>query len=135
MPRQPILSDSAPRPLGPYSQAVRASNAIYLSGQTPTDPSTGRLVDGDVAAQAGRAFDNLAAVCQAAGGSFADVVRIGVYLTDLGDFESVNAVMAGYFDEPYPARTTIGVAALPKGARVEIDAIVVLPETGTSTSP
>lgn len=127
MARQQIHSDHAPAAIGPYSQAVRSAGTVYLSGQTPLDPATGRLVDEGISGQARQAFDNLAEVCRAAGGSFDDVVRIGLYLTDLGDFEAVNAVMADYFETPYPARTTIGVAALPKGARVEVDAVVVLP--------
>lgn len=127
MPRQPIHSDSAPAAIGPYSQAVRADNTVYLSGQTPIDPATGQLVEGDIQAQARRAFDNLKAVCEAAGGSFDDIVRVGLYLTDLGQFAAVNAVMADYFEEPYPARSTIGVAALPKDSAFEVDAVMVLP--------
>lgn len=126
MPRQPIHSDHAPAAIGPYSQAVRAGNTIYLSGQTPIDPATGQLVEGDIQAQARRAFDNLKAVCEAAGGSFDDIVRVGLYLTDLGQFAAVNAVMADYFEEPYPARSTIGVAALPKDSAFEVDAVMVL---------
>jgi reactive intermediate/imine deaminase len=126
MPRQPIHSDHAPAAIGPYSQAVRAGNTVYLSGQTPLDPATGMPVGGDIALQARRALDNLKAVCKAAGGSFDDVVRIGLYLTDLGNFAAVNAVMAEYFSAPYPARSTIEVAGLPKGADFEIDAIMVL---------
>ena len=124
--RQPIHSDSAPAAIGPYSQAVRAGNTVYLSGQTPLDPSTGVLVEGDIATQARRAFHNLKAVCEAAGGSFDHVVRVGLYLTDLGDFAAVNAVMAEYFSQPYPARSTIEVAGLPKGAAFEVDAVMVL---------
>jgi reactive intermediate/imine deaminase len=126
MPRQPIHSDHAPAAIGPYSQAVRAGNTVYLSGQTPLDPATGMPVGGDITLQARRALDNLKAVCEAAGGSFDDVVRIGLYLTDLGNFAAVNAVMAEYFSAPYPARSTIEVAGLPKGADFEIDAIMVL---------
>lgn len=126
MPRQPIHSDAAPAAIGPYSQAVRHGNTVYLSGQIPLDPATGQLVDGDIAAQARRAFDNLRAVCVAAGGSFANVVRVGLYLTDLGEFAAVNAVMADYFDAPYPARSTIQVSALPRGAQFEVDAVMVL---------
>ena len=126
MPRQPIHSDRAPAAIGPYSQAVRAGNTIYLSGQTPIDPATGQLVEGDIQAQARRAFDNLKAVCEAAGGSFDDIVRVGLYLTDLGQFGEVNAVMADYFEEPHPARSTIGVAALPKDSAFEVDAVMVL---------
>jgi reactive intermediate/imine deaminase len=124
--RQPIHSDNAPAAIGPYSQAIRAGNTVYLSGQTPMDPKTGQLVEGDIAVQARRALDNLKAVCEAAGGSFDHVVRIGLYLTDLGDFATVNAVMADYFSAPYPARSTIEVAGLPKGADFEVDAIMVL---------
>lgn len=126
MTRQAIHSDQAPAAIGPYSQATRAGDTIYLSGQTPIEPATGQLVDGDIAVQARRAFDNLAAVCAAAGGSFDDIVRVGLYLTDLGQFAQVNAVMADYFSQPYPARSTIGVAALPRGAAFEVDAVMVL---------
>jgi reactive intermediate/imine deaminase len=126
MPRQPIHSDAAPAAIGPYSQAVRQGNTVFLSGQIPLDPATGQIVDGDISAQARRAFDNLKAVCEAGGGSFADIVRLGLYLTDLGQFAAVNAVMAEYFEAPYPARSTIGVSALPRGAAFEVDAVLVL---------
>ncbi len=126
MSRQPIHSDHAPAAIGPYSQAIRAGNTVYLSGQTPIDPATGALVEGDIEAQARRAFDNLKAVCEAAGGSFDDIVRVGLYLTDLGQFAAVNAVMAEYFAQPYPARSTIGVSALPKASAFEVDAVMVL---------
>ena len=126
MPRQPIHSDHAPAAIGPYSQAVRAGDTVYLSGQIPLDPASGQLVEGDIATQTRRAFDNLKAVCAAAGGSLDDVVRVGLYLTDLGQFGDVNAVMAEYFDSPYPARSTVEVSALPKGARFEVDAVMVL---------
>jgi reactive intermediate/imine deaminase len=126
MARQPIHTDLAPAAIGPYSQAVRAGNTVYLSGQTPLDPTTGVLVEGDIAVQARRALDNLKVVCEAAGGSFDRVVRIGLYLTDLGNFAAVNAVMAEYFTKPYPARSTIEVAGLPKGADFEIDAVMVI---------
>lgn len=126
MPRQPIHTDHAPAAIGPYSQAVRAGNTVYCSGQIPLDPVTGGLVQGDIAAQARRAFDNLKAVCDAAGGSFDDIVRLGLYLTDLGQFGEVNAVMADYFAAPYPARATVQVSALPKGAVFEVDAVMVL---------
>ena len=126
MPRQAIHSDQAPAAIGPYSQATRAGDTVYFSGQIPLDPATGELVGGDIAAQARRAFDNLAAVCAAAGGTLDDIVRVGLYLTDLGQFAQVNAVMAEYFRAPYPARSTIGVAALPKGAAFEVDAVMVL---------
>lgn len=126
MSRQPIHTDLAPAAIGPYSQAIRAGNTVYLSGQTPLVPGTGQMVEGDIAAQARRAFDNLQAVCRAAGGSFDQVVRVGLYLTDLSQFSAVNAVMAEYFAAPYPARSTIGVSALPKGAAFEVDAVMVL---------
>jgi reactive intermediate/imine deaminase len=126
MSRQPIHSDRAPAAIGPYSQAVRAGNIVFFSGQVPIDPATGDLVGGDIAAQARRAFDNLKAVCEAAGGSFDDVVRVGLYLTDLGQFAQVNAVMAEYFTAPYPARSTIEVSALPRGAAFEVDAVMVM---------
>lgn len=124
MPRQPIATDSAPAAIGPYSQAVRSGNQVFLSGQIPLDPTTGQLVEGDIATQSRRVFDNLAAVCAAAGGSLDQVVRVGIYLMDLGDFAAVNAVMADYFTAPYPARSTIQVSGLPRGARVEVDAIL-----------
>lgn len=126
MSRQSIHTDAAPAAIGPYSQAVRSGQTVYLSGQIPLDPATGALVEGDIAAQARRAFDNLKAVCEAAGGSLEGVVRLGLYLADLGDFATVNAVMAEYFSAPYPARSTIQVSALPKSAVVEVDAVLVL---------
>jgi reactive intermediate/imine deaminase len=125
MPRTPIHSGSAPRAIGPYSQAVRAGDALYLSGQIPLDPATGEIVQGDIATQATRVFENLEAVLAAAGATFDDVVRVGIYMTDLGNFGAVNEVMQKYFREPYPARSTIGVAALPKGVAVEVDVIAV----------
>lgn len=126
MTRQAIHSEQAPAAIGPYSQATRAGDIVFFSGQVPIDPATGNLVDGDIAAQARRAFENLKAVCEAAGGSFDHVVRVGLYLTDLGQFAQVNAVMAEYFSQPYPARSTIGVSALPRGAAFEVDAVMVL---------
>jgi len=126
MPRLPINTDRAPAAIGPYSQAIRAGDTVYLSGQIPLDPNSGLLVEGDIEAQARRAFDNLKAVCEAAGGSLDDVVRLGLYLADLGQFAAVNAVMADYFEAPYPARSTIGVASLPRGAQFEVDAVMVL---------
>ena len=126
MSRQPIHTDQAPAAIGPYSQAVRAGDSVFLSGQIPLDPATGLIVDGDIAAQVRRAFDNLRAVCAAAGGSFDEVVRLGLYLTDLDDFAAVNAVMADYFDAPYPARSTVQVSALPRGVLVEIEAVVAV---------
>ena len=126
MPRLPINTDRAPAAIGPYSQAVRRGDSVYLSGQIALDPNSGLLVEGDIDAQARRAFDNLKAVCEAAGGSLDDVVRLGLYLTDLGQFAAVNAVMADYFEAPYPARSTIGVSSLPRGAEFEVDAVMVL---------
>jgi len=126
MSRQSIHTDAAPAAIGPYSQAVRSGQTVYLSGQIPLDPATGALVEGDIATQTRRAFDNLKAVCEAAGGSLDGVVRLGLYVTDLGDFATVNAVMAEYFSAPYPARSTIQVSALPKAAVVEVDAILVI---------
>ena len=125
MPRQAIHTDHAPAAIGPYSQAVRAGGTVYFSGQIPLDPATGELVSADIATEARRVFDNLKAVCAAAGGSLDDIARIGIYLTDLSDFAAVNAVMADYFQAPFPARSTIQVAGLPKGARVEVDAVMV----------
>lgn len=125
MPRLAIHSDAAPKAIGPYSQAVRAGNTLFLSGQIPLDPATGQVIDGDIAAQAVRVFENLKAVLAAGGATFDDVVRVAIYMTDLGNFGAVNEVMARYFREPYPARATIGVAALPKGVGVEVDVIAV----------
>ena len=126
MPRTAIHSDRAPAAIGPYSQATRAGNLVFFSGQIPLDPATGNLVEGDIRVQARRAFDNLKAVCAAAGGTMDDIVRVGLYLTDLGQFGEVNAVMAEYFESPYPARSTVEVPALPKGAVFEVDAVMVL---------
>ncbi|MFZ2237659.1 MAG: RidA family protein [Dokdonella sp.] len=126
MTRTIIHSESAPAAIGPYSQAVHVGHTVYLSGQTPLDPTTGKLVDGDISDQTRRVFANLSAVCEAAGGSLKDIVRMGIFLTDLGNFAAVNAVMRELFTEPYPARSTIGVRALPVNAAVEIDAIMVI---------
>ncbi|TYT25803.1 RidA family protein [Luteimonas viscosa] len=126
MPRIPIQTDAAPSAIGPYSQATRAGNTVFFSGQIPLDPATGEVVEGGIDAQARRAFDNLKAVAAAAGGSMADIARVGLYLTDLSQFAAVNAVMAEYFESPYPARSTIEVSALPKGVLFEVDAVMVL---------
>jgi len=126
MTRKIIHSDHAPKAIGPYSQAVRCGNTVYLSGQTPIDPATGKLVEGSIEVQTTRIFENLKAVVTAAGGSFEQIARVGIYLTDLANFAEVNKVMASYFSEPYPARSTIGVSQLPLGSQVEIDAILVL---------
>lgn len=127
MPRQPIQTEKAPAAIGPYSQAVRSGQTVFLSGAIPLDPSTGEVVEGGIDAQARRAFDNLKAVCEAAGGSCDDIQRLGLYLTDLSQFAAVNAVMAEYFSAPFPARSTIEVSGLPKGVAFEVDAILVLP--------
>lgn len=126
MSRSIIATELAPAAIGPYSQAVRAGNTVYFSGQIPLDPATGALVDGDIALQTRRVFDNLTAVAEAAGGSLAQVVRVGIYVTDLANFAAVNTVMADYFKQPYPARSTIEVSGLPKGAQVEVDMVMVL---------
>ena len=126
MAKQAIQTKDAPAAIGTYSQAIRAGNTIYLSGQIPLDPKSMQLVTGDTRAEIARVFDNLAAVAAAAGGSLADAVRLTVYLTDLKNFPLVNEIMAEYFAEPYPARAAIGVAALPRGANVEVDGILVL---------
>jgi 2-iminobutanoate/2-iminopropanoate deaminase len=121
--KQAVSSSDAPKAIGPYSQAVRAGQLLFVSGQVPLDPSTGQLVNGDIAAQTRRVFDNLDAVLKAGGRSFADVVRTTVFLADMNDFAAMNEVYGQYFSEPYPARATVQVARLPKDARVEIDVI------------
>ncbi|MHC1481572.1 Rid family detoxifying hydrolase [Frateuria aurantia] len=126
MSRSIISTDQAPAAIGPYSQAVKAGSTVYFSGQIPLDPATGELVAGDVAAQAHQVFKNLTAVAAAAGGTLADFVRVGIYVTDLANFATVNAVMTEYFQAPFPARSTIEVSALPKAAQVEVDAVMVL---------
>jgi reactive intermediate/imine deaminase len=122
--RKIIQTDDAPAAIGAYSQAVRAGNLVFLSGQIPLDPGTMQLVEGDFEARARRVFDNLRAVARAAGGDLDRVVKLTVYLTDLGNFGTVNTVMADYFEEPYPARAAVGVASLPKGADVEAEAVL-----------
>lgn len=121
--RDAISAPAAPPAVGPYSHAVRAGELLYLSGQTPLDPATGALVEGDVAAQTTQVFANLRAVLAAAGRTFDDVVRATVYLVDMADFAAMNGVYGTVFDQPYPARTTVAVAALPLGARVEIELV------------
>ena len=128
MPREMINTDQAPAAIGTYSQAVKVGDTVYLSGQIPLDPATMQLVEGGMEAQIRRVFDNLAAVARASGGSLADTVKLNVFLTDLGHFALVNQIMAEYFQEPYPARAAIGVAALPRGAQVEMDAVLALDE-------
>ena len=126
MKRKVIKTDQAPAAIGTYSQAIKVGPNVYLSGQIPLDPQTMELVQGGMDAQIERVFHNLQAVADAAGGTMADIVKLTVYLTDLSHFAVVNEVMASFFSEPYPARAAIGVAALPKGAAVEMDAIMVL---------
>jgi reactive intermediate/imine deaminase len=120
-----ITSAEAPAAIGTYSQAIRAGDTVYLSGQIPLDPQTMQLVEG-FESQVKRVFDNLRAVCRAAGGDFDRVVRLTIYLTDLGNFPKVNEIMAAHFREPFPARATVGVASLPRGSQVEIDAVMYL---------
>ena len=122
--RSVINTDRAPAAIGTYSQAIKAGATVYLSGQIPLDPATMELVDGDMEAQIRQVFDNLTAVCEAAGGGLKDIVKLNIFLTDLSHFALVNEVMANYLQEPYPARAAIGVAALPKGAGVEMDGIM-----------
>jgi 2-iminobutanoate/2-iminopropanoate deaminase len=121
--KQVVSSPDAPKAIGPYSQAVRAGQLLFLSGQVPIDPATGLIIEGDVAAQTRRVFENLGAVLKAGGRAFADVVRTTVFLADMNDFAAMNEVYGQYFAEPYPARATVQVARLPKDARVEIDLI------------
>ena len=121
-----ISTDRAPAAIGTYSQAVKVDNTVYLSGQIPLDPATMEVVGGGIEAEIRRVFDNLSAVCEAAGGSLADIVKLNIFLTDLANFPTVNEIMATYFEQPYPARAAIGIASLPKGVGVEMDAIMVL---------
>ena len=122
--RSVIKTDRAPAAIGPYSQAIKAGSTVYLSGQIPLDPATMELVGGGMDAQVRRVFDNLSAVGDAAGGALHDIVKLNIFLTDLSHFNLVNEIMKEYFQEPYPARAAIGVAALPKGAEVEMDAVM-----------
>jgi reactive intermediate/imine deaminase len=126
MPRAAVTTKNAPPAIGTYSQGVKVGNTVYLSGQIPLLPDTMELVQGDMEAQIHQVFKNLAQVAKAAGGSFEHVVKLTVFLTDLAYFPLVNKVMAGYFTEPYPARAAVGVASLPKGAAVEMDAVMML---------
>ena len=121
-----IHTNDAPDAIGPYSQAIKANQTVYLSGQIPLDPKTMELVTGDITTQAKRVFDNIQAVAEAAGGGLNDIVKINISLTDLSHFAEVNEVMTGYFSEPYPARACVGVAQLPKSTEIEIEAIMVL---------
>jgi reactive intermediate/imine deaminase len=126
MSRQIIHTDRAPQAIGTYSQAVRAGDTVYLSGQVPLDPATMKLVEGDIEAQIRRVFENLKAVAEAAGASLAQTVKMNVYLVDLAHFAKVNEIMASYCAKPYPARAAVGVAALPRGAQVEIECVLHL---------
>jgi reactive intermediate/imine deaminase len=126
MARQIIQTNRAPQAIGPYSQAVRVGDTVYLSGQIPLDPETMQLVTGDIEAEIRRVFDNLQAVANAAGGTLANAVKVNVFLTDLAHFAKVNEIMATYCVQPYPARAAVGVAQLPRGARVEIECILHL---------
>ena len=133
MKRTIVKTNNAPQATGPYSQAVKAGDTVYLAGQIPLIPETMTLESGDMRAQIRRVFENLGAVAKASGGSLQDVVKLNVFLTDLAHFPLVNEVMAQYFREPYPARAAVGVAALPKGAAVEMDAILVLDKPATAS--
>jgi reactive intermediate/imine deaminase len=126
MSKQTIHSNDAPAAIGTYSQAIRSGDFVFLSGQIPLDPTTMEIVDGDFEVRARRVFDNLKAVAEAAGGSLDHVVKLTIFLTDLGNFAAVNSVMEDYFDQPYPARAAVGVASLPKGVDIEADAILAL---------
>jgi 2-iminobutanoate/2-iminopropanoate deaminase len=126
--REPVTAPDAPAAIGPYVHAIRAGGLLFCSGQIPLDPRTGDLVGATPAEQAGRCLENLAAVCMAAGTSLGDAVRVTVYMTDLAAFSSVNEVYASFFESDPPARVTVGVAALPRGAKVEIEAVVAIPD-------
>lgn len=126
MKKEIITTDKAPQAIGTYSQAVKSGSTVYMSGQIPLIPATMELVTGDIAAQIRQVLDNLQAVANAAGGSLQDVAKLNVFLVDLGNFATVNEIMAEYFQQPYPARAAIGVASLPKGAQVEMDAVLEL---------
>jgi len=128
--KQAVSSPGAPQAIGPYSPAIRAGHLLFVSGQVPIDPATGRMVDGDIAAQTRRVFENIGALLTAGGRSFADVARTTVFLADMNDFAGMNEVYGQYFSEPYPARATVQVARLPKDARVEIDVIASYDEVG-----
>jgi reactive intermediate/imine deaminase len=126
MSREAISTPHAPAAIGPYSQAIRTGNLVFLSGQIPLDPATGTLVSGDIEAETRRVFENLKAVAGAAGGTLDNAVKVNVYLTDLAHFVKVNEIMATYFSQPYPARAAVQVAALPRGARVEVECVLSL---------
>lgn len=126
MSREIIATDQAPQAIGTYSQAVKAGNTVYLSGQIPLVPDTMEMVEGGIEADIHQVFKNLSAVCEASGGSLQHIAKLNIFLTDLSHFPTVNEIMAQYFEQPYPARAAVGVAALPKGAQVEMDAVVIL---------
>ncbi len=126
MTKEIISTQNAPQAIGTYSQAVKVENTVYLSGQIPLVPETMVLVEGDISKQINQVFQNLTAVCEAAGGNLQDIVKLNIFLTDLSHFPAVNEVMAQYFEQPYPARAAIGVSQLPKGAEVEMDGIMLL---------
>ncbi|TPE53442.1 RidA family protein [Maribrevibacterium harenarium] len=126
MAKQVIFTENAPKAIGPYSQAVRAGNTVYLSGQIPLVPETMEIISDDVVEQTTQVFKNLQAVCEAAGGSLKDIVKLNIYMTDLGNFGAVNEVMMQFFEQPYPARAALGVRALPKNVAVEIEGVMVL---------
>ncbi|MGD8925898.1 MAG: RidA family protein [Thioalkalispiraceae bacterium] len=126
MAKEIIQTDKAPQAIGTYSQAVKVDNTVYLSGQIPLVPETMEIIEGGISAEIHRVFENLRAVCQAAGGDLKDIVKLNIFLTDLGNFPTVNEIMAEFFTQPYPARAAIGVASLPKGVGVEMDAVMVL---------
>ncbi len=128
MNRSTVKTDKAPQAIGTYSQAVKVANTVYLSGQIPLVPETMKMVEGDFSKQVTQVFENLNAVCEAAGGSMNDIVKLNIYLTDLKHFATVNEVMARYFSQPYPARAAVGVASLPKDAQVEMDGIMIIPQ-------
>ncbi len=123
-----IATDKAPSAVGTYSQAVKVDDTVYISGQVPLDPATMKVVDGDFKAKTKQVFENLKAICEAAGGSLADVVKLNVFILDMAIFPEVSEVMAEYFEEPYPARACVAVAALPLGVPVEMEAVMVLPD-------
>ena len=134
MSKQVIQSSDAPAAIGPYSQAIRAGNTLYMSGQIPLDPKTMQIVDSGSEAQAKQVFANLRGVAEAAGATLNDVVKVTILLTDLAEFAKVNDVMAAHFDAPYPARATYQVAALPRGAKIEVEAVLALPGTGDANA-
>ena len=128
MPKSVIHTDQAPQAIGTYSQAIKSGTTVYLSGQIPLVPSSMQMVSEGFAEQARQVFENIRAVCEAAGGTTHDLVKVNIYIIDLGNFATVNEIMSEYFDKPYPARAAIGVSELPKGAQIEIDGVMELPE-------